>query len=184
MIGSFVNDVTLKLDCQATLSFRQWVGLVADHVAQLMAHSDIPGQSLRKGLAVRGVTVPAVRVLCHSFVLARLALRGLDVSMIDRGYTTMPVGFTPTFREHDEDRDCSAAFDAEHYDPVQIRGFVDHYIRLLKAAVEAPQSLLESLVAFQPRRVATRARWTLRRAVANRLPRPVLHAVRSRLRRW
>ena len=183
MIGSFVNDVILKLDCQPALSFRQWVRLVAGHMAQVMAHSEIPGQSLHAELAARGVPVPAIRVLCHSFVLARLALSGLDVSLADRGYTTMPVAFTLTFREHDEDRDCSVAFDAEHYDPVQIGEFVNRFIRLLEAAVETPQTMLESLVVFQPPRVSPRARWSLWRVIAGRLPRPLLRAIRSRLRR-
>jgi len=183
MIGSFVNDVTIKLDCEPGVSFRQWVRLVAEQVSQTMAHSEIPGQMLRDELAARGVRAPAVRVLCQSFVLARPALSGLDVSIVDRGYMRMPMAFTLTFREHDEDRDCSVAFDAEHYDPLRIRGFVDRFIGVLEAAVEAPHSLLENLVAFQPRSASTFAGWSPRRLVAGRLPRPLLRAVMTRLRR-
>ncbi len=183
MIGSFVNDVTLKLDCEPTVAFRQWVRLVAERVSQTMSHSEIPSQTLREELTARGVPVPAVRVLCHSFVLARPALSSLDISIVDRGYTRMPMAFTLTFREHDEDRDCSVAFDADYYQPLEIRGFVDRFIRLLEAAVEAPHSSLESLVAFQRRSTSSRAGWSLRHAVAGRLPRPLLRAVMSRLRR-
>ncbi|HTW68551.1 MAG TPA: hypothetical protein VME47_01575 [Acetobacteraceae bacterium] len=53
----------------------------------------------------------------HSIFLARLALGGIEAGIVDRDSTAMPCGFTLTFREQDEDRDCSIAFDARCHDP-------------------------------------------------------------------
>jgi amino acid adenylation domain-containing protein len=147
MIGSFVNVVALKLECAPKASFRDWIGIVGELVSQAMAHSEIPYQTLLQELTARGVSPPIFRIVFHSFVLARMALSGLEVSMVDRGYTQMPAGFTVTFREHDEDRDCSVAFDAGRYDPALVQRFVDRFIRLLDTAVDCPHQSVESLVA-------------------------------------
>jgi len=72
-------------------------------------------------------------------------LSGLDVSAIDRAYTVMPPSFAMTFREHDDDRDCSVAFDAGFYDPVGVRRFVDRFVRWLDTAVQYPDLSLETV---------------------------------------
>ncbi len=151
MIGSFLNPIDLKLHCEPTTSFRDWTRIVGEVVSQAMAHSEIPREILSAELGARGVTLPDIRVHCHSFVQARLALTGLEVSPVDRGNTAMPTILIVTFREHDEDRDCSVIFDAGQYDPVKVRHFVDHFIRLLDTAVEYPDRTIESLMEpYQP----------------------------------
>ncbi len=58
----------------------------------------------------------------------------------------MPTIFIVSFREHEEDRDCSAIFDAGQYDPVKVRRFIDSFCQLLGTAVEYPDWSVGSLV--------------------------------------
>ncbi len=76
MIGSFLNAIDLKLHCEPTASFRDWTGIVGAIVSQSMVHSDIPRDLLSAELGARGVTLPDIRVHCHSFIQARPALSG------------------------------------------------------------------------------------------------------------
>lgn len=142
MIGNFVNIVTLKLDAEPQKPFRGRVRTVRDRVAQTVAHSDIPYGLLIEEFRARGLAMPNFRAVVHSFVPARLSLSGLEVDIADRAYTAMPPGFAMTFREHDDDRDCSVAFDAKYYDPAKVQQFVARFVRLLDLAVANPDQMI------------------------------------------
>jgi amino acid adenylation domain-containing protein len=145
MIGNFVNIVTLKLDMEPRALFRDWVRTVHDRVAQTVAHAEIPYGLLHDEFRTRGLAMPQFRAVVHSFVPARLSLNGLEVDVADRAYTAMPPGFTVTFREREDDRDCSVAFDAGRYDPVKVQRFVGRIVRLIELAVASPDRMITDL---------------------------------------
>ena len=144
-IGSFVNIAALRLDSDPRASFAAWVGTVADTVTDAMAHGGVPFWSVLDALWQRGISYP-FGILVHSFVLARPALRGIEAEIVDRDSTGMPCGFTLAFREHDEDRDCSIAFDPRVYDPAKVRAFRDRFVAVLEEGLADPERPLASLV--------------------------------------
>jgi amino acid adenylation domain-containing protein len=148
VIGNFVNIVTLKLDAEPQKPFRDWVRTVRDRVTQTVAHSDTPYGLLIEEFRARGLAMPNFRAVVHSFVPARLSLGGLKVDIADRAYTAMPPGFAMTFREHDDDRDCSVAFDARYYDPAKVQQFVARFVRLLDLAVSNPDDMITRTAGF------------------------------------
>ena len=145
MIGGFVNIVTLKLDVDPALSFRTWIGQVTEVVTRAVTHSDIPYHTLLGELSTGLNPMPPVPLLVHSFLMPKLEMDGLETGIIDRSYARMPLGFTVAFREHDEDRDCSIAFDANYYDPAKVRDFIDRFIGVWEAAIAAPEASVADL---------------------------------------
>jgi amino acid adenylation domain-containing protein len=147
MIGNFVNIVTLKLDVVPQARFCDLVRTVRDRVAQTMARSEVPYGLLIDEFRARGLAWPQFHAIVQSFVPVRLSLSGLEVDVVDRAYAAMPPGFNMTFRERDDDRDCSVAFDAGHYDPAKVREFVAGFVRLLETAVASPDLTVDNLTA-------------------------------------
>ncbi len=147
MIGNFANIVTLKLYVRPQTQFRDLVRTVRDRIAQTVARSEIPYGLLIDEFQARGIAWPQFRAVVQSFIPQRLSLSGLEVDVVDRAYTAMPPGFNITFRERDDDRDCSVAFDAGHYDPAKVKQFVGGFIRLLEAAVAGPDLTVDNLSA-------------------------------------
>ncbi|MFO1024323.1 MAG: AMP-binding protein [Acetobacteraceae bacterium] len=151
-MGNFLNGVTLRLDCRMQASFADWVRTVAHTVSEAVAHGETPLWQVMQVLRELGIRYPA-SIIVHSLVPGRLTFDGIESDIIDRDSTGMPAGFTVTFREHDEDRDCSIAFDATAYDPVLVKAFRDRFISVLGAGLSSPDS---NLIALMPGRQATK----------------------------
>jgi hypothetical protein len=123
------------------------VRTVRDRVTQTIAHSEMPWGPLGDALRARGVAMPSSRAVVHSFVPARLSLSGLEVDIVDRAYAAIQPGFVVSFREHDDDRDCSVGFDARYYDPAKVQQFVTKFVLLLELAVASPDRMVATLTA-------------------------------------
>ena len=153
MFGYFANLVPLQLPWDPTQPFHRWLATVRTLVGDMQAHSMMPYEQLCDAVRQRGVTPPAIHAI-FSVAEHTIPVRfdGLELTWYDPGIgphmATMPWGFSVVCDQHQEDRRCSVTFDAHLYDPVQVRVFINRFVRLLDAASRHPDWPLATLLAM------------------------------------
>jgi hypothetical protein len=147
MLGFFVNLATLRLRCDLMCTFREWLTMVRDSVADTQAHSEIPYEDLCRRLHAEYCLPPEIRLIFSvSEHTAPVRFGGLELTWIDRRMENMPWGFTLGFTQHQETNRCRLAFDACLYDPASVRAFLERYLRFLDRAGREPDRPLADLV--------------------------------------
>lgn len=147
MFGFFSNLTTLRLSCNGTLSFRQWLAVVSEAVNEAQAHSALPYEQMCEELRRQGLVLPEVRLLAkvgtHRDVLK---LEGVEIDWPAKlENLTMPWGFTMSFFQRNSGECCVARFDASIYDPAGAGAMADDFVRLLTESSLHPDSTLATL---------------------------------------
>lgn len=156
IMGDFTNLVTLVLDCDLNLSFREWLRVVRHRVAECRTRSEIPYELVRKELRLRGQQPRQIEVMFHAADHTAPQWFGTaEMTWVSRSIPAMPWGFTLTVDKHNEDRLCNVTFDAGLYAPESVKAYVARYVLLLKAASSHPDWTLKQLISVS--KIATAA---------------------------
>src|SRR5262249_42389667 len=147
MMGCFANLATVRLRCDVTRSFRDWLATVSGLVAEIQAHSELPYEQLAEELRKRRVMVPEIRAVVSSLARQKtLKLGNAEMTWMEGFREAMPWGFQLGFFNRSGNSRCRTAFDARIYDPCGVGSFVDRLLRLLDAvSIEPNRRMLELL---------------------------------------
>ncbi len=145
MFGFFANLVALRLRCDWTCTFREWVSAVWHVVGEAQARCDLPYEQVCEELRRQGVDPPEIRVIFGVRKYAgRVNLGDAEVTRFERWKNNMPWGFTLAFDP--KQGPCGrAAFDARLYDPEGVRSMLDRFCRFLDRASATPDATLGEL---------------------------------------
>jgi acyl carrier protein len=145
MFGFFANLATLRLNCDFSRSFCQWVALVQRMVVEIQARAEIPYEQLSEELRQGGVNPPEIRAIFGVSDHATVHFGGLELTWLERRMESMPWGFSVAF-DQNEDHRFRAVFDARIYDPDHVRAFLDRFAGFLDAASSHADRALAELL--------------------------------------
>ena len=147
--GLFVNLVALRFRYQPEISFREWLVIVRQDMLAAEARSALPFEKLCEELDRNGVQRPAIQVIFQvSQNVRQMEFADLRMIWMEQQFESMPWGFSMNPDEHAEQHNCRVAFDANIYDPVGVRAFVERYKQLLDAVSRQPDRSLAELLAM------------------------------------
>jgi len=147
MFGFFSDLATLRLRCDFTRTFHEWVSEVRQTVGETQSHCEIPYEQLCQDMRIHGLNPPEIRAIFGvSDHTAAVTFGGLEMTWLDRRMETMPWGFSLTFDQHNEQHRCRVDFDARIYDPEGVRALIEGFLRFLDAASSHPDQKLIHLL--------------------------------------
>lgn len=149
MFGCFTQAAAVRLGVPEDATVGSWLGEVRAAVLEVNEHTELPYETLMEELAREGVRLPGIETL---FAIAEvrppLRFGGLELGIAARTKDHyMPAGFVFQVNRIRELDDCRIEFDANIYDPVQVRGFIARYQRLAEAFCGDRDRALNDLVA-------------------------------------
>jgi hypothetical protein len=147
IFGYFDNLATLRLHCDETRTFRQWVSVVGNKVNDVRARCDLPYEQLCEELRRLGVDAPEIRVIFNANERLTMLLGRAEMTWQERPRTSMPWGFSLCFNQRSEGHFIAVTFDARLYDPKGVRAMVDRLCRFLDAVSRNPDRQLSELLA-------------------------------------
>ena len=141
IIGFLSNQLPVRFPVDFSLTYREWINVVQNIVAETHAQGDIPCDYLREELAKRGEKLPEIGTI-FSVTDNTKAIRfaDLELSFEDRRIEVMPWGFSFIFNQHQETSACFVRFNAQIYQPRKVRRFLSRYIALIKALTDNPDT--------------------------------------------
>jgi amino acid adenylation domain-containing protein len=147
MFGFFVNLTVLRLNCDLSRTFRDWLATVRDSVLETQSHAEIPYEILCDELRAAGVQPMKFRIIFGvSDHTSPSHFGGLELNWLERRMETTPSGFTVTFDQHNEAHRCWIAFDARIYAPGKVRKFIERLKKMLDAVSLNPDLPLAEIV--------------------------------------
>jgi hypothetical protein len=147
VFGPLFYLVALRFRIEPQQSFREWLAIVRRTVAAAEQHSVVPFERLYDGLRKRGISPPATQLVFNVFRNpARNRFAGLELTKDAAKSVGMPQGFH-MHQEH-RGKTYAAVFDANFYDPVKVRQFIERYRELLDAVSRDPDLPVEQLLAM------------------------------------
>lgn len=147
-IGDFSNFMAIRLNCDPTLSFADWLSAVETEIAATENHSGSPYQDIVDELHARREPAPDIHLTFTSnFGLRRpRPVRGIEFARLAPGSgRAMPWGFDFTIQDVEKGLLFFVRFDATLYDPARVKDFLDRLVRFMDAACQNPQLPLENL---------------------------------------
>jgi non-ribosomal peptide synthetase component F len=153
IVGPFLNTVHLVFSYDANKTFLEWLEIVRDHVFEATTRSELPYDRLRAS----GVEPPEIEFyFTMSSDHTGQHFGGLAISDEFYSVGTMP---RKCMFEVDERKpgNCRVNFDANTYDPNEMRAMLDRYLRLLEAAAREPELPIGKLLRMAGARPL---RWT------------------------
>ncbi|MEV6975750.1 amino acid adenylation domain-containing protein [Kitasatospora sp. NPDC093806] len=172
LIGFFVNMLPLRADLSGNPTFRELLGRVRESALAAYAHQDVPFERIveeaRPDRDAGGRTPFAnLLLVLQNTPETRIELPGLrmDVAAVDTGTAKFDLHLQVT--ETPQGLTGLADYSTELYEERTVRRFVDQWLRLLAAAVAAPDTRLDALPLLDPAgRDAELAAGAARRATA------------------
>ena len=148
MFGFFSNLIALRMRCDPSATFRQWLDTVRQTVSETLARGDIPFEQLCQELGklrppVNQPVIQAIISVADRTVPLRFA--GLELTALDRHVEVMPWGFNLSFEQHEQEQRWYLRFDARLYHPGRVREFVDRLGRFFDAASRDPDRTIAQL---------------------------------------
>ncbi len=148
IFGYFSNLIALRLHCDPSATFRQWLGAVRHTVGETQARGDIPFEPLCREL--RTLEPPVRPPVIQAIVSAAdhavpLCFAGLEVTPLDRRMEVMPWGFTLSFEQHCQAHRWYVRFDARLHHPGRVREFVNRLEQFFDAASRNPDRTIAQL---------------------------------------
>ncbi|MHB8240357.1 MAG: condensation domain-containing protein [Solirubrobacteraceae bacterium] len=133
MFGCFTQAAGVRLAApRLDATVGSWLAEVRSAVLDVNEHTELPYETLMEELAREGVSLPGLETV---FALAEyrqpVRFAGLELGPARRSTEHyMPAGFVFHVNRLFELDDCRIEFDANVYDPVQVRAFIARYQRL------------------------------------------------------
>ena len=147
MIGYFSNTLALRLRYDPKRTFLEWLVAVRDVTVNASGYSFVPFEELMRQLWGNHIPVPELDVtytINQEPVQGHFA--GLTLESLPRPSTRRHFGFTFICNEYNEQDDCRVTFDANIYDPVRVRAFIERYRRLAALVSHRPDVPLHRLL--------------------------------------
>ena len=133
MFGCFTQAAGVRLAAPAVeATVGNWLAEVRSAVLDVNEHTELPHETLMEELAREGVVLPGLETV---FALAEyrqpVRFAGLELGPAQRSTEHyMPAGFVFQVNRLFELDDCRIEFDANVYDPAQVKAFIARYQRL------------------------------------------------------
>jgi amino acid adenylation domain-containing protein len=169
LVGFFVNTLVLRTDLAGDPSFRELLGRVRDTLLGAYAHQDLPFEKLVHELRpARDLAQPLplfnVDCMLQNAPYPRHGLPGLEAEILDRHTWTAKSDLGLMFWESGPPEDRSLIgwyeYSTELFDDGTIARFIDQLLRLMSAAVAAPDTRLSALPLLSPEEISTQLwRW-------------------------
>jgi len=158
IVGPFVNATPLIFTYDATKTFLGWLEIVRDRVFETSTHSELSyEQVVKPQLQAEGVGPPEAQItFAMSSDHSDLHFGNLVISNEFLAIGKMPWG-CQFFVEEQKPANCRINFDANTYDPNEMRLMLDRYLRLLEVAAREPELPIGELLAMTG---AKPLRWT------------------------
>ncbi|MFD7032595.1 amino acid adenylation domain-containing protein [Streptomyces sp. NPDC059917] len=189
LIGFFVNMLPLRADLSGNPTFRELTSRVKESALAAYAHQDVPFERIveetRPDRDAGGRTPFAnLLLVLQNTPETRIELPGLrmDVAAVDTGTAKFDLHLQVT--ETPEGLTGLADYSTELYDERTVRRFIDQWLCLLAAAVDAPDTRLDALplLTGAERRAELVAGAARRTAAARPTSLPAAFAAQARLR--
>ncbi len=148
LIGCFADMVPVRLELTEARTFRELVRATRRRVLAAIERQDVPFDLLVDAVhPTRNVRTPLFQ---HLFVLRDVRpwlpdLPGIEAGRIDVGSSATRFDLTLALDENERDVSGHLEYAADLFEPVTIRRMVAAFDVLLRAAIEKPDALLESL---------------------------------------
>ena len=147
IFGFLANQLPFRLTVDVSLTYREWINVVQNTVAEMHAQGDIPCDYLREEMAKRREKLPEVATIFSVTDNTKpIRFADLELSFEDRRIEVMPWGFSFIFNRHQETSNSFVRFNAQIYHPKKVRRFLSRYVALLKALTENPDAPMISLL--------------------------------------
>ncbi|MET0626367.1 MAG: amino acid adenylation domain-containing protein, partial [Pyrinomonadaceae bacterium] len=149
LIGFFVNSLALRTNFEGEPDFEQALGRVREVTLGAYAHQDVPFEKLVEELQPeRDLSRnPLFQVMfsMNNVPLPELRMPGLSLSWQEFTHQTARFDLEVQLTEHGGALAGVLCYDTELYDEATARRLVEHFQRLLDAAVEDPRQPVWSL---------------------------------------
>ncbi|MET9255220.1 amino acid adenylation domain-containing protein [Streptomyces sp. NPDC003717] len=155
VVGFFVNTLVLRVDTGGDPSFRELLDRVRATDLSAYGRQDLPFEQLVEALAPQRSLSrhPLFQVMLalNNTGTPRLDLPGVHAQLLRPERTTAKFDLTWDFTElHGDDgrpagMTGEVEYSAELFDESTVRRFVAHFVRLLRSALDAPQTRLGAL---------------------------------------
>jgi amino acid adenylation domain-containing protein len=146
IVGRLLNPILLVLPYDESRSFLQWLAMVRDRVFEAMERGDLPHAMIQEQLRASGMHPPEVQ--CY-FTMSRDHSDQSFGNLVIKDETWrvggMPAGCAVYIDER-RPENCRISFDANIYDPGEMRAMLDRYLRLLEVLAEEPELPLLKLM--------------------------------------
>jgi amino acid adenylation domain-containing protein len=161
MFGFFANVVMLRLRCDPSLTFREWIRHVRRTAGEVQARSEIPYEPLCEELRAAGATLPKLQVTCNLTTnIGPMHFGGAELTWLDRRRDSMLGGWNLVWDQCPDQSRLLLMFDAHVYQPAQVRRFFDRLSAFLELATRSPDGKIEALLALKPSyRTESSNRW-------------------------
>ena len=158
--GPFVNIVPLVFSFDANKTFMEWLNIVHRRLFDILAHSELPFDTIKKQLQTMGINPPETDI---TFMLSSENSDQHFGNLLVRNESfavgTMPRGCT-IYVDEKKPENCQVRFDANLYCGKDVKVLLDRYLRLLDIAGREPNlriARLLKMMGVKPRR------WTRRK---------------------
>ena len=149
MIGFFVNTLVLRADLSGNPSFTALLKQVKESTLGALAHQDVPFETLVEELQPeRNMSHPPlfqVMFVLNNAPVAVLELAGLTFELIEIENKTAKFDMVLNITERQNALTGKLEFNTDLYDRDTMERLIHHYLMLLKAVTERPESTVSEL---------------------------------------
>ena len=149
LIGFFVNTLPLRCDLSGDPSFEELLGRVRETALQAYEHQDVPFERLVEGLEVeRGPgRMPLVQnvLAVQNAPFEPMRLDQLEIAPLASPPSSVQFDLTLFASEQEGSLHLSLEYAADLFEKPTASRILDHFLRILKGAVESPESRLSHL---------------------------------------
>ncbi len=148
LLGTFVNTLVLRSQIDPRLPFTEWLAQVRQTALDAYAHQDMPFELLVRelGLPRDSSRSPLFQVLFNvvNVPLGTLGFDALRWARVEFDRQATQFDLTVTV-DPELDRSIVFEYAVDLFEPARIERLLDHYLRLLEAAVSSPEAPLSAL---------------------------------------
>src|SRR5581483_10258046 len=158
MIGFFANTLAIRADLSGNPTFRELVGRVRQTNLSAYANQEFPFEKLVQELSPeRSLSHnPLFQVIfsLHNVPMGKFELAGLELSALEQTIRTSKFDVSLYLIQQGPDVWGLVEYNRDLFDAATIERMVEHYLVLLGAAVEAPETRLSDLPLMSAREEA------------------------------
>jgi amino acid adenylation domain-containing protein len=171
LVGFFVNQIALPIDCRGSQSARALLAQIKNTVIDAADHQDLPFDHLVESLRIdrrssARAPVFQVKVLYHDDLVSSVTLPGLHIEEYPFAPAEIELDLILMFHADAEFLHLTVKYDSELFEPSTIASIGEEIIAVLKALISHPDRDLHAVRAeatqvrrtFEMKQAAERAR--------------------------
>ena len=149
LIGFFVNTLVLRVQLARGDSLASLLARVRDHALDAFAYQDLPFERLVEALqperSMSHTPLFQAMLVLQNAPAGQIALPGVSLEPIEVAAEVAKFDLTLSVTQADDGLICAFEYATDLFDAGTIERMAAHFVRLLTAAVSAPQAPLASL---------------------------------------